>query len=71
MVRAISEVKWGMIIYITPSEHELSHMVFFFNQGVIPLLAPTLTSHLKVRLLDPLHETNSAVHGCATGGDRR
>ena len=36
----------------------------FFIQGVTPLLAPTLTSHLHLRLLETPLETNS---GYATG----
>ena len=42
----------------TPPDHN------FFIQGVTPLLAPTLTSHLHLRLLETHLETNS---GYATG----
>ena len=53
-------------MYTIPSEHELSRCVnrqlqvnCFFNQGVTPLLAPTFTSHLNLRLLETLRQTNS------------
>ena len=38
--------------------------IILFNQGVTPLLAPTFTSHLDLRLLETSPETNS---GYATG----